>query len=101
MSLFAAWMKKWWWIVALAASVVVAVALFLILRKRSRAVVATESFSNRARMEASKAETDATIEKLKAKAETEAKLSRLSQIKRIENETVRRASLAAYLDELL
>jgi hypothetical protein len=95
-----AWLKKWWWVLLLILAAVGGLVLFLIFRKEKQGGV-VDSFSARARREIVEAETTLEIEKLKAKANTEAQENRLKEIEGIKDGVERRVRLAKMLDDML
>ncbi len=100
MSLLWAWIKKYWWIVVLAI-VAFAVTVWLIFRPKKNGEVPAVSFSTKAREEISKAETEATIEKLKITAKADEKRKELETIKNIKDDITRLKMLADFIDENL
>lgn len=100
MARFKAWLKKWWWVLVLVMVSVGGLVLYLLLRKRPKPAP-SETFSNKARKEILKAETEAVIEREKVKAKSGAERARLEEIGKTEDDFARRKRLADYLDENL
>ncbi len=94
-----AWLKKWWWMILLGLGLAVGALLFIFRKKEKRTV--ESSFTSRAREKIVEAETDASIQRAKAEAKSEAARKRLDEIDKIEDGEERRRELASYLNKIL
>lgn len=94
-----AWLKKWWWTIVLGVAVV-GLFLWLIFRKDKK-TAAHSNLVQKAKSKIVEAETDALIEKTKAKVHQEEELKKLEEISRMEGGVERRKELADFLDKNL